>query len=84
MAHPAALSERSSRCTGPVVLVQYAFKGFLTGTVPLATDALILGAYLVVFVLVAAVVLTVTQRLRPRAFTTGPPPRHALASAGRR
>jgi hypothetical protein len=67
-----------------VVLVQYAFKGFLTGTVPLATDALILGAYLVVFVLVAAVVLTVTQRLRPRAFTTPPPPRHALASAGRR
>lgn len=65
-----------------VVLTQYAFKGFLTGTVPLAADAGILAGYLAAFTAAAAIALRRTARVRPRAFTAAPA-RHAL-TAGRR
>jgi ABC-type transport system involved in multi-copper enzyme maturation permease subunit len=66
-----------------VVLTQFAFKGFLTGTVSLADDAVILAGYLAVFVAVAAVALRQTARVRSRAFTGPPLARPAPALARR-
>jgi ABC-2 type transport system permease protein len=53
-----------------VVLTQWTFRGFLTGTMSLAADAEVLGVYFAAFALAAAVSLrltTKTRRARPPA-----------------
>ena len=50
-----------------VVLVQYAFKGFLTGSFPIVTEAEILAAYLAVFGVAAVGAIYLTARSRPSA-----------------
>lgn len=49
-----------------IVLMQYSWKGFVTGTLPLAAETGILAAYLVAFAAAAAVALRLTSRTRGR------------------
>jgi ABC-2 type transport system permease protein len=56
-----------------IVLVQFAFKGFGTGTLPLAADAAILAGYLTVFTAGSAAAFRLTRRIRG----TAPHGRHA-------
>jgi ABC-type multidrug transport system permease subunit len=63
-----------------IVLTQSAFKGFGTGTLPLGTDAAILGGYLTLFAVLSAAALALTRRIR----TAPAPGRHELAPAARR
>jgi ABC-type transport system involved in multi-copper enzyme maturation permease subunit len=50
-----------------IILVQYAFKGFGTGTLPLPADAAILVGYLVLFTALSAAALRITRRIRTTA-----------------
>jgi ABC-2 type transport system permease protein len=54
-----------------IVLMQYSWKGFVTGTLPLPAETAILAAYLVIFAAVAAVALRLTSRARARAALPG-------------
>ncbi len=47
-----------------IVLVQWAFKGFGTGTLPLPVDALILAGYLTFFTAASAAAFLLTRRIR--------------------
>jgi len=47
-----------------IILVQYAFKGFGTGTLPLAADAAILAGYLALFTVLSAAAFLLTRRIR--------------------
>jgi ABC-2 type transport system permease protein len=49
-----------------IVLMQYSFKGFVTGTLPIGTETGILAAYLVAFAAVAAVALKFTSQARAK------------------
>lgn len=66
-----------------VVLTQFAFRGFLTGTLSLAADAEILAGYLAVFAAVAAVAYRAAARVKTRTFAVPPPARQPLAPSGR-
>jgi ABC-2 type transport system permease protein len=63
-----------------IVLTQWAFKGFGTGTLPLGADAAILAGYLAMFAVLSAAALALTRRIR----TAPAPGRHELAQAARR
>jgi ABC-2 type transport system permease protein len=54
-----------------IVLTQYSFKGFLTGTLPLSTETGILAVYLVAFAAGAAVALRLTSQARAKAALYG-------------
>jgi ABC-2 type transport system permease protein len=65
-----------------VVLTQWSFKGFLTGTVPLPVDAVILAGYGAAFTAAAAIALRHITRARPRPVPAAPA-RHALTASRR-
>jgi ABC-type transport system involved in multi-copper enzyme maturation permease subunit len=54
-----------------IVLTQYGFKNFLTGTLPVSAESGILAAYLVAFAAFAAVALRLTSRARAKAALSG-------------
>jgi ABC-2 type transport system permease protein len=54
-----------------IVLMQYSFKGFLTGTLPVSTEIGILAAYLVAFAAVAAVAVRAIARAKAKAALPG-------------
>jgi ABC-type transport system involved in multi-copper enzyme maturation permease subunit len=62
-----------------IVLAQFAFSGFGTGTLPLRADAAILAGYLLAFTAASAAAFRLTRRARG----TAPQGRHALAPDGR-
>jgi ABC-2 type transport system permease protein len=62
-----------------IILVQYAWKGFGTGTLPLTTDAAILAGYLALFTALSATAFMLTRRIR----TARAQGRHEIMPAAR-